>query len=70
MAAPLRAPLPRSSPQVLLSSDHVSYKIRPIAGYSDLVDANLELIVKSDTVRVWVCVRGLVCMRAFVSSVV
>lgn len=37
------------SEQILLSSDDVSYKIRPIAGYADLMDAN-ELLVKGSTV--------------------
>jgi hypothetical protein len=37
--------------QALLSSDDVKYKIRPVAGYGDLIDANNELIVRSSTVR-------------------
>ena len=55
--------------QCLLSSDHVSYKIRPIAGYSDLVDANEELIVGNDTVRMLHFQTGScqlpLCMRYF-----
>ncbi len=38
--------------QSLFFSDNISYKIRPVAGYSDIVDANEDLIKDSESVRV------------------
>jgi hypothetical protein len=44
--------------QSLFVSDHLSYKVKPVAGYTDVLDASAELIRDNDTVGA-VCVSFL-----------